>query len=99
GNAAAAVTHPRDVSKDRARAIKLTPEVEQVDLVPVDGAVDAGCGEVMRIAGVFRRRDHGLRVGHQPGVTKPSGYELLDVVFGRREPVAHALRNRVKGPA
>src|SRR4029453_2665287 len=49
--------HPRDVSKDRARPRQLTPEVDEDDLVGLNGAMLLTSREVVRIARVLLRRD------------------------------------------
>ena len=84
GTCAPGVAHPGDVSKHRAGAIQLAPQVEQHHFVRPNRAVRRRRRQVVRVAGVFRRRDVRVGIADEPLVAKPAGHELLDVVFGRR---------------
>ena len=96
-NAAARISHPGDVSKDRARTIELAPEVQQHQLVAADRAMGRRRREVVRIARVFGRGHARDRVTHQAFFGEPPGHELLDLVLVGPAAVAHPPRDLVEG--
>ena len=85
----ARVADPRDVGEDCARAIELSPQVEQHDLARPDGPMIGFRRHVVRVAGVAGRRHDGRRIAHQPFVSKPARHQLLNVVLGRRRARGH----------
>ena len=74
--------------------IELGPEIQQHELVGMNRPRRGRRRQVMRIAGVFGRRDVRVRVADELRVRKPSRHQLLDVVFRRRHAVADAACDR-----
>ena len=88
--------HPRDIGKHRPRMIELGPEIQQHQLVGMNRPRRGRRRQVMRIAGVFGRRDVRIGIAHEIRVREPSRHQPLDVVFRRRHAVAEAARDRVE---
>ena len=51
----------------------------------------------MRLAGVCPHRDDRIRIAHEPLLAKPSGHQLLNVVFGRRRAATDPLTDGLEG--
>ena len=67
-------------------------------LVRANRAVRGRRRQVVRVAGVLGRRHVRRRVADEPFVVEPADHQLLDVVFGRGDPVAQAAGGRLERP-
>ena len=98
GDAGARVADPRDVGINGSLTIELSPEIQEHQLVRLDGARLDRRRKVVWIAGVFHGGDHRLRIGDEPFFRKPSHHQLLNVVLRRRHTISRPARDRLERP-